>query len=300
MERYAIFIDAGYLWATGMNLAITDVQPKKQLGRSVVQLDHKGLIEYLKELTHELARGRELLRVYWYDAAVDRVPTPEHLRIAEVPETKIRIGHLTANGVQKNVDTMLLLDLDALARQNSIQTAIILGGDGDFLEGVITAQALGVKVFLFGVEGETESVSPQLKMEVDSYRYLTPAELAPYFKVEPAQMPSISPVVKPKWNTVPLLPTSEAGAFTSYNAVDAIPNQDFAVTGKHFAERLTLSRSSGEIAALLLDYPTVDGPIHYQLITYALETFDLPRGTQLRKSQLELLREGFWEKLHEQ
>lgn len=297
MDRYAIFVDAGYLWAMSINLAVTDEQRRKQLRRSEIQLDHKGLIEFLKKTTSEFARDRELLRVYWYDAAPDRVPTPEHLKIAEVPETKIRIGHLTANGVQKNVDTMLLLDLNALARQNSIQSAIILGGDGDFLEGVITAQALGVKIFLLGIEGETESVSPELKMEVDSYRYLTSYELEPFIKVELAQTPIPVPTTKPKWITIPQIPASDNDAFTSYNAVDAIADDDLITTGRHYAERLGLSRSAGEITALLKGYPTVDGSVHYQLIVYALETFGLARGTQLRRSQLELLRRGFWEKL---
>ena len=161
--RYAVFVDAGYLWAAGITAVFGDSKEVDSYNRSNVKIDYRDLIHMIKSFSKKMANERELLRVYWYDAAPDRVPTKEHQKINVLPEVKTRIGHLTANGVQKNVDTMLLLDLNALARQNSIATAVILGGDGDFVEGVATAQSFGVKVYIMAIGSDGNSLSPELR-----------------------------------------------------------------------------------------------------------------------------------------
>jgi hypothetical protein len=48
-----------------------------------------------------------LLRLYWYDAAVNRTPTPEQLSIADLSDTKIRFGQLNARREQKRQEVEL-------------------------------------------------------------------------------------------------------------------------------------------------------------------------------------------------
>ena len=42
-----------------------------------------------------------LLRTYWYDGAVDRVASQDHLIIGELPFVKVRLGNLKRGGEQR-------------------------------------------------------------------------------------------------------------------------------------------------------------------------------------------------------
>ena len=294
MDRYAIFIDAGYLWAAGMNLIFERTSGDAVLSRSSTLLQYRPLIDKLKSMAAELAPGLELLRVYWYDAAPDRQPTTEHIKIGSVPETKVRIGHLTANGVQKNVDTMLLLDLNTLAQQNSIKTAVIVRGDGDFLEGVITAQALGVKVFLFGIDGEIETVSPELKIEVDGCYYLDNKDLQPFFSQKVGVTPRSKTRTLETNNTIEELQGSVA-----HSKMQELKEKEDEVyqAGVRFGRRFKKQSSAEDVTSTLNSKPSVPDTIHYRLLRFTLENFDIPWGYKLPSSLADVMRKGFWEEL---
>src|SRR5207244_3060826 len=80
----------------------------------------------------EIIRG-ELLRVYWYDAARDRVPTIDQRVIAQMPWVKLRLGNLNARGQQKGVDAQIRADMEALARHRAITDAVLIAGDEDMV-----------------------------------------------------------------------------------------------------------------------------------------------------------------------
>ena len=61
MDRVAVFVDAGYLFAQG-SLELCG----RKLERRHVSLDHRALIDALKEFA-ERTSGLPLLRIYWYD-----------------------------------------------------------------------------------------------------------------------------------------------------------------------------------------------------------------------------------------
>jgi hypothetical protein len=107
-----------------------------------------------------------LLRIYWYDAATQGVPTLEHLRVAELPDVKLRLGRL-AGGKQKGVDSMIVRDLMVLARQRAISTAYLVGGDEDLREGVVAAQDEGVRVLMIGVPTGVGNQALTLLREAD-------------------------------------------------------------------------------------------------------------------------------------
>src|SRR5713101_8206656 len=68
LSRYAIMIDVGYIYASAGELLFSAGS------RREYRVDADKLIQALTRHADDQVRG-ELLRVYWYDAARDRVPT---------------------------------------------------------------------------------------------------------------------------------------------------------------------------------------------------------------------------------
>ena len=89
--------------------------------------DAVRLIQAVTKHAEERIRG-ELLRVYWYDAARDRVPTIDQRVIAQMPWVKLRLGNLNARGQQKGVDAQIRADMEALARHRAITDAVLIAG----------------------------------------------------------------------------------------------------------------------------------------------------------------------------
>ena len=112
--------------------------------------------------------GAQLLRIYWYDAPPRGAPTLEQTQIAELDDTKLRLGFLNAAGEQKGVDSLIVTDLIELARQKSICDAVLLAGDEDLRVGVQVAKTYGVRVHLLGVAPARSSQSPRLRTEADT------------------------------------------------------------------------------------------------------------------------------------
>jgi hypothetical protein len=68
LSRYAIMVDVGYIYASAGELLFSAAS------RREYRVDADKLIQALTRHAEDHVRG-ELLRVYWYDAARDRVPT---------------------------------------------------------------------------------------------------------------------------------------------------------------------------------------------------------------------------------
>ena len=121
LSRYAIMVDVGYIYASAGELLFSAAS------RREYRVDADKLIQALSRLAEDKVRG-ELLRVYWYDAARDRVPTIDQRVIAQMPSVKLRLGNLNARGQQKGVDAQIRADMEALARHRAITDAILVGG----------------------------------------------------------------------------------------------------------------------------------------------------------------------------
>src|ERR1022692_2772555 len=145
LSRYAIMVDVGYIYASAGELLFS------ASSRREYRVDADKLIQALIKHADEQVRG-ELLRVYWYDAARDRVPTFDQRVIAQMPLVKLRLGNLNARGQQKGVDAQIRADMEALARHRAITDAMLVAGDEDMVPAVEAAQAFGVRVHLWGVE----------------------------------------------------------------------------------------------------------------------------------------------------
>ena len=184
LARYAIMIDVGYIYAAAGELLFS-VGSRREY-----RVDTDKLIQALTRHADGLVRG-ELLRVYWYDAARDRVPTIDQRVIAQMARVKLRLGNLNARGQQKGVDAQIRADMEALARHRAITDAVLVAGDEDMVPAVEAAQAYGVRVHLWGVEPPFgTNQAERLVWESDTVEVLDRAFLEPYFTRTPPPEPA--------------------------------------------------------------------------------------------------------------
>ncbi|MFE1317828.1 NYN domain-containing protein [Kitasatospora phosalacinea] len=227
MDRCVVLVDAGYLLGAAASLLAGEP------GRSRIAVDHPVLIGALRERAEE-ETGLPLLRIYWFDAAVDRRPAPEHRRLRVLPRVTVRLGALTrAEGrwVQKGVDAAMHAELSELARNHACADVVLVTGDGDLLPGVASAKEHGVAVHLWALEAADGDFnqSEELVGEADERRVLDrqwierwarPKETAePVPRVLPV---AVLPAAAPRPRPVPLVP-APAAAVAAAVAAAAVP-----------------------------------------------------------------------------
>ena len=160
MDRVAVFVDAGYLYAQGSALLFGSHRPRPEL-----DLDIDEVLDSLEGLARS-ASGLPLLRIYWYDGTASG-PTLEHRELAHRHRVKVRLGFVNTAGQQKGVDSLLVTDMIDLARNRAMCDALVLSGDEDLRVGVQQAQQFGVRVHLLGIEPCRGSQSLFLMQEAD-------------------------------------------------------------------------------------------------------------------------------------
>jgi uncharacterized LabA/DUF88 family protein len=139
MDRVAVFVDAGYVFAQG-SLLLTG----RKLPRSEVTLAHEEAVKAFGGFGTRVS-GVPLLRVYWYDGT-STGPTAQHLTLAHLQDVKVRLGFVNSVGEQKGVDSLIVTDMITLARNRAISDAVLVSGDEDLRVGVQQAQEFGVRV----------------------------------------------------------------------------------------------------------------------------------------------------------
>jgi uncharacterized LabA/DUF88 family protein len=187
LARYAVMVDVGYIYAAAGELLFG------ASSRRDFRVDAVPLVQVITKHADELIRG-ELLRVYWYDAARDRVPTIDQRVIAQMPWVKLRLGNLNARGQQKGVDAQIRADMEALARHRAITDAVLIAGDEDMVPAVEAAQAYGVRVHLWGIEPPYgTNQAERLVWESDTVEVLEAGFLRPYFTKNPVAVEQARP-----------------------------------------------------------------------------------------------------------
>jgi uncharacterized LabA/DUF88 family protein len=299
LARYAIIVDVGYIYAAAGELLFNTSS------RREFRVDADKLIGALtRHAADSLGRG-ELLRMYWYDAARDRVPTIDQRVIAQMAWVKLRLGNLNARGQQKGVDAQIRADMEALARHRAITDAILIAGDEDMVPAVEAAQAYGVLVHLWGVEPPFgTNQAERLVWEADTVEVLDRPFLEPYFTRQPA--PAEEPVPGPL--AVPTVP-SPAQLFGERHApplhrplpkpAAALPRlgpdrERVEEAGEHVAHKWILTRGADNIRDLLPG-PILPPVIDKELLVDAEKEL----GQSLRPYQeaREWLRDAFWERV---
>jgi uncharacterized LabA/DUF88 family protein len=314
LSRYAIMVDVGYIYASAGELLFSAAS------RREYRVDADKLIQALTRQAEDQVRG-ELLRVYWYDAARDRVPTIDQRVIAQMPWVKLRLGNLNARGQQKGVDAQIRADMEALARHRAITDAILVAGDEDMVPAVEAAQAYGVRVHLWGVEPpygtnqaerlvwESDTVDVLERSFVEPYfaRQLTP-EQPPIAAVDPAMArgqgvpsqtvqgaPSPAQVFGDRHASRPM---SRPMPVTHLSAARLGPDRErVEEAGEHVAQKWILTRGEDNIRDLLPG-PILPPVIDKELLVDAEKEL----GLSLRAYQeaREWLRDAFWARVHRQ
>jgi uncharacterized LabA/DUF88 family protein len=317
LARYAIMIDVGYIYAAAGELLFS-VGSRREY-----RVDTDKLIQALTRHADGLVRG-ELLRVYWYDAARDRVPTIDQRVIAQMARVKLRLGNLNARGQQKGVDAQIRADMEALARHRAVTDAVLVAGDEDMVPAVEAAQAYGVRVHLWGVEPPFgTNQAERLVWESDTVEVLDRAFLEPYFTrvaapepvpaepapplphaavPSPAQLFDRRHAVRPgaprpaahPAAVGPAAPTAGLPAPASRLGPD---RQRVEEAGEHVAQKWILTRGEDNIRDLLPG-PILPPVIDKELLVEAEKEL----GLSLRPYQeaREWLRDAFWSRVRRQ
>src|SRR5208283_4774151 len=296
LARYAVMVDVGYIYAAAGELLLGTSS------RRDFRVDADKLIQALIKHADELVRG-ELLRVYWYDAARDRVPTIDQRVIAQMPLVKLRLGNLNARGQQKGVDAQIRADMEALARHHAITDAVLVAGDEDMVPAVEAAQAYGVRVHLWGIEPPYgTNQAERLVWESDTVEILDSAFVKPYFTRQPASV--IEPAQPEEPTGGPVLHAS-AAASTATAGHGGLHGPAAArlgpvrgrveEAGEHVAQKWILTRGTDNIRDLLPG-PILPPVIDKELLVEAEKEL----GLSLRSYQeaREWLRDAFWNRVH--
>jgi len=164
MDRYAIFLDAGYFFSAGAQVIHGRNVPRKQIALKAPD----NSVAALFVLAQAQTGGMQLLRAYWYDAAPGSRTSLEQSALAMLPCVKLRLGVLNNVGEQKGVDSLIVTDLIELARNRAIADAVIISGDEDLRVAVQVAQSFGVRVHVLAAGNPKGNVSMSLQMEADS------------------------------------------------------------------------------------------------------------------------------------
>jgi uncharacterized LabA/DUF88 family protein len=315
LARYAVMVDVGYIYAAAGELLFGSSS------RRDFRVDAVPLIQVVTKHADELIRG-ELLRVYWYDAARDRVPTIDQRVIAQMPWVKLRLGNLNARGQQKGVDAQIRADMEALARHRAITDAVLIAGDEDMVPAVEAAQAFGVRVHLWGIEPPYgTNQAERLVWESDTVDVLDGSFLRPYFSKNPAAVDQArsdaaalgsSPTVpspaqlfgghhgrsSSRTGGHPVL--SNTGGWPTVTSTGPMPRLGPDRTrveeaGEHVAQKWILTRGRDNIRDLLPG-PILPPVIDKELLVDAEKEL----GLSLRPYQeaREWLRDAFWERVH--
>ncbi len=320
LSRYAIMVDVGYIYASAGELLFS------ASSRREYRVDADKLIQALIKQADDQVRG-QLLRVYWYDAARDRVPTFDQRVIAQMPLVKLRLGNLNARGQQKGVDAQIRADMEALARHRAITDAILVAGDEDMVPAVEAAQAFGVRVHLWGVEPPYgTNQAERLVWESDTVEVLERSFIEPFFAPQPTTEatvagPGVLPtrpdhaVAVPGIQASPAAP-SPAQLFGDRNPFKAHAKTSIHITtthiaaarlgpsrerveeaGEHVAQKWILTRGEDNIRDLLPG-PILPPVIDKELLVDAEKEL----GLSLRSYQeaREWLRDAFWARVHRQ
>jgi uncharacterized LabA/DUF88 family protein len=175
MDRVAVFVDAGYLYAGGSTALCG-----KALKRSELSLNVPAVVQHIRDRASSMT-GVPLPRIYWYDGALGNRLTTDHQLPASSDGVKLRLGIINGFGEQKGVDAKIITDIADLARNNAFCDAVLIGGDEDLRIGVELAQERGARVHLLTIESSASSSS--LRQEADTVSVITAAEVETFLSI---------------------------------------------------------------------------------------------------------------------
>ncbi|WP_370150163.1 NYN domain-containing protein [Streptacidiphilus sp. EB129] len=250
MDRCVVLVDAGYLLGAAASLLAGESS------RSRIAVDHNELIGRLRERA-EAETGLPLLRIYWFDAAPDRRPMPDHRRLRVMPRVTVRLGALTrAEGrwVQKGVDAAMHAELSGLARNRACADVVLVTGDGDLLPGMTAAKEHGVAVHLWAVQAADGDFnqSEDLVAEADERRVLDREWITGWVRVREAVPPCAPPDPRPDITTILSAPIPHAPithAPITHAPIPATPEPAVPDTAEELVTGAAATAAAGAVTA---------------------------------------------------
>ena len=298
-SNYAVFVDAGYVIAAAGEVLLGTPN------RSDFKVDSARLVAGLLDRASETL-GDGLLRLYWFDAARDRVPTVEQREIAALPHVKVRLGNLNRYGAQKGVDALIRTDIVALARHRAVTDIILVAGDEDMVPGVEDAQAFGVRVHVWGVEPQYgTNQAERLIWEADTTDELAKSFFSGMLTVVEKRHIETAPVVEDVTETGDRAPTPAAVAAVATPRPLAINRghgirsspidvDEIVMVGEHIANKWLLTRGR-DFLADLLPGPFLPSVVDKELLVAAEQ--EIRHSLRPYPEARARLRDGFWQRL---
>lgn len=224
--------------------------------------------------------NRELLRLYWYDAAPGRLPTAEQQAVAELDDVAVRLGDLNSRGVQKGVDSLIVLDMYDAALVGSITDCVLLAGDADLAEGVARSRARGIRALVWSFATEKSTTSPRLRSEADRHKYLNPSLFTDVFSPVNDKQPVLVEVGnRPSISTFPSGELIVAGARRA---------------ATRFARQLAKTATYTQLAAVFASAPFVPADIDAKLIRHTAHELNLDAAEDVLPGEVVVaMREAF-------
>ena len=264
MDRYAIFVDAEYLYTEGGMLCCNSP------ARQEILLYGLGANDFLVGLATDVC-DLQPLRTYWYDTSKDGVPTSAQQLVATLPNMKLRLQRSGPPGQQTPLGAAIRRDLTTLARQRAICDAFLLSADEDLIESVREVQDLGLRVTLINIASRDERGDPTASFanEADEVIKLTKDDLSRFIRRRRAP---------------------DDAASDTYDPVDSV-----AAAATEFAESWLYRASDDEFDALLDQRPRIPESLDGDLL-YAVENViggSLRGQDRLRRA----VRQAFWNRI---
>lgn len=238
MDRVAVFVDAGYLYAGGAK-SVTGMDGTK---RHDITLAISVVVPFLIAKAEAISQ-QKLLRIYWYDAAPSSRLTTDHQILASSDNVKLRLGVINGFGQQKGVDGKIITDLTELSRNRAFADAVLLGGDEDLRIGVELAQEYGTRVHLLTIEGSTSS--PTLRQESDTVTTIARTDIQTFLTVKPVVASVTAPAAAPLATASPVIVPS-AGSGTI-----AVTSPTPPMVGPGASAQLASSMQPGSFATVV-------------------------------------------------
>jgi hypothetical protein len=180
MDRFAIFVDAGYLFAAGTEAVIG----RPAFRRQITVRSYTDMISSIRDQAAAIAGNLPILRTYWYDGMPGCGQSSEHSAISKIPGVKVRFGGMNNVGKQKGVDSFLVADMVDLAQKRAIADAVLVSGDADLCMAVQMAQSYGVRVHVLAIGDPEKNVSQALIVEADSVSAIGSDWIMSHFMIE--------------------------------------------------------------------------------------------------------------------
>jgi hypothetical protein len=239
MDRYAIFVDAGYFFAAGAQAAFGN----QTLRKHVALKSPAAMLVALCAKTATATDNLPLLRTYWYDAMPGPRLSLEQSTLAMLAGVKLRLGALNSAGEQKGVDSLIVTDIIDLARNRAIADAVVVTGDEDLRIAVQVAQSFGVRVHILAAGDPTKNVSASLQMEADSVNALDADWFLNHLEL-------VVTTLKAPLTASPMCATAVSAR------ISAVGDDDIAATAQVVIDGLLSSIQPEQLAQLILHFST--------------------------------------------